>query len=108
MDKYLLYNPDDGYETFESLEMLKNYFNELDLTDEEIPNECFKIYKLIEISSLKETDNISNYKCVKNHDHSCYNKDSCDDEDEGCEDAEEWPYNSDIETIVEIEWINVQ
>ena len=105
MDKYLLYDPEDGYETFETIESLKNHVNNLDFP-EGFPEESFKIYVLEEVSRFKEIDNIDNYKCIKDILKNCICKDSCEDaEDKECEDAEEWRYGIETKRIGMLEWI---
>ena len=104
MDKYLLYDPEDGYNTFETIESIKNHVDNLDFP-EGFPEDSFKIYKLIEVSRFKEIDNVNNYKCIKDIRINCICKESCEDEDQECEDADEWPYGTEKERIGALEWI---
>ena len=104
MDKYLLYDPEDGYRTFETIESLKLHVNNLDFS-EKFPEDSFRIYELTEVSVFKETDNAENYKCIKEDRYICWEKGSCYREDEECEDAEEWPYSNDKDRVGILEWI---
>jgi hypothetical protein len=107
MDKYLLYDPENGYSTFSSVEEIKKHVANQDYS-EGYPDEQFLIYKLKERSVFKETDNINNYKCLKDISKNCISKDICKLEDDECEDAEQWPYNSYFGRVCELEWIKLE
>lgn len=104
--KYSLFDPENGWSFFNDLGEIKNHIKNQDFS-EGYPEESFLIYQLKEFSVFEETDNVNNYKCIKNISKNCICKDRCDDEDRDCEDADEWPYSAYIERVGEIGWIEV-
>ena len=104
MDKYVLYDPENGYSAFDNIEEIKKHVASQDYS-EGYPDEQFLIYELKERSVFKQTDNIDNYQCIK-FKKNCICKDECEYEDEKCEDVEEWPYRSEFERVGELDWIN--
>ena len=107
-DKYVVVDPMGGTDFFDTEQEALDYIADMDFSDE-IPEEYVDgqliVAKITHVSKYVVTDEKKNYPCilVPNSVAHCSECSEADRNGKECEGAEEWPYNSDFDTVGKIE-----